>query len=121
MGRHSEGTHILKMSKSQLACTYAALILHDEGLAVSADNLKTLTNAANASVETYWPMMFEKALDGKDINDLLTTVSSGAGAAVAAGPATDGGAEEAKEEEKKESSSSEDDGGGGMGGMFDDY
>merc|ERR1711959_476592 len=111
----------LKMSKSQLACTYAALILHDEGLAVSADNLKTLTNAANATVESYWPMLFAKALEGKDINDLLTTVSSGGGAAAGpAGPASDA-VEETKEEEKKESSSSEDDGGGGMGGMFDDY
>merc|ERR1712028_81800 len=107
-----------KMSTSQLACTYAALILHDDEMAITAENIKTLVNAANVEVETYWPGLFAKALDGKDINDLLTTVSSGGGG----GAAADGGAEAgaaAAVEEKKKSSSSSDDGGGG-GAMFEE-
>merc|ERR1712167_402307 len=117
----SRSSQHIKMSTSQLACTYAALILHDDEMQISADNIKALVTAAGCDVEAYWPPMFAKALEGKDINELLTTVSSGA--AGAAGPAAApgaGAAEAAKEEEKKESSSSEDDAGGGMGGMFDD-
>jgi len=30
------------MSKSELACTYAALILHDDGLEITADNLNSI-------------------------------------------------------------------------------
>merc|ERR1711918_176297 len=112
---------LIKMSTSQLACTYAALILHDEGMAINVDNLKALTSASGATVESYWPMLFEKALGGKDINDLITTVSSsgGRGGGGGVGGAVEEAAEEAKEEEKKESSSSDE---GGMcgGGMFDD-
>merc|ERR1712097_236921 len=101
-----------KMSTSQLACTYAALILHDDEMAITAENIKTLVNAANVEVETYWPGLFAKALDGKDINDLLTTVSSGGGGGCAA--AAGDGAAAAVEEEKKKSSSSSD--GGDVGG-----
>merc|ERR1711966_164050 len=112
-----------KMSTSQLACTYAAIILHDDGMAVSADNIKALVSAAGCTVESYWPMLFAKALDGKDIDTLLTTIGAGGDGAGPAGGGGGGAAEEdaPKEEEKKESSSSSDEGGGGMGGMFDDY
>merc|ERR1712153_257725 len=104
---------INKMSKSQLACTYAALILNDDEMASSADNIKALVVAAGIEIEPYWPGLFSKA-----INDLLTTVSSGGGG----GAAADGGAEAgaaAAVEEKKKSSSSSDDGGGG-GAMFEE-
>merc|ERR1711865_269213 len=99
-----------KMSTSQLACTYAALILHDDEMAITAENIKTLVNAANVEVETYWPGLFAKALDGKDINDLLTTLSSAGG----------GGGAAAAVEEKKKSSSSSDAGDVGGAGMFDE-
>lgn len=125
------------MSKSQLACTYASLILNDDEMAISvshslihcnqlslslltqADNIKALVTAAGIEIEPYWPGLFAKALDGKDINDLLTTISSGGcgGGAAAAGGA-EGGAEAAVEEKKKSSSSSDD--GGGGGAMFDE-
>merc|ERR1711903_372719 len=110
-----------KMSTSQLACTYAALILHDDEMAITAENIKTLVNAANVEVETYWPGLFAKALDGKDINDLLTTVSSGGGGGCAGPAAAAGdGAAAAVEEEKKKSSSSSDGGDVGGAGMFDE-
>merc|ERR1719253_1598362 len=82
------------MSKSQLACTYASLILNDDEMAISADNIKALVTAAGIEIEPYWPGLFAKALDGKDMNDLLTTVScgGGGGGAAAAGGA-EGGAE----------------------------
>ncbi|KAI1639613.1 60s acidic ribosomal protein-domain-containing protein [Biscogniauxia mediterranea] len=100
------------MSTAELASSYAALILADEGLEITADKLQTLIKAANvADVEPIWTSLFAKALEGKDVKDLLSNVGSGGGAA-AAGPAAGGAAaaaaeepaaEEKKEEEKEES------------------
>ena len=72
--------------------------------------MNTLIKAAGvADVEPIWATLFAKALEGKDVKDMLLNVGSGGGAAAAApaaGGATAGGAaaaEEApKEEEKKE-------------------
>ncbi|PKY04069.1 hypothetical protein P168DRAFT_304422 [Aspergillus campestris IBT 28561] len=97
------------MSTAELACSYAALILADDGVEVTADKLQTLLSAAKVpEVEPIWTSIFAKALEGKDIKDLLTNVGSGgpaapaaAGGAAAAAPAE--AAEEKKEEEKEES------------------
>lgn len=58
-------------------------------------------------VEPIWSSLFAKALEGKDVKDLLMNVGSGGGAAAApaAGGAAAGGAaaaEEAPKEEEKE-------------------
>merc|ERR1712007_188141 len=98
-------TTLTIMSTSELACVYAALILQDDGLEISADNLNTLIKAADVDVDSYWPGLFAKALDGIDIKTLVSNVGSGAGGAGAA--AADAPAEEAKEEEKKEESEEE--------------
>jgi large subunit ribosomal protein LP1 len=101
------------MSNSELATGYAALILADEGLDITADKLQTLTKAAGIEVESIWSQLFAKALEGRDVKDMLLNVGgSGAAAAPTAGgaaAATGGGAaaaeeeEEKKEEEKEES------------------
>ncbi|KAJ4154859.1 hypothetical protein LMH87_000133 [Akanthomyces muscarius] len=98
------------MSTSELASSYAALILADDGIEITADKLQALIKAANVEVEPIWTSIFAKALEGKDVKDLLVNVGSGGGAAPAAGGAAAGGAaaadapaEEAKEEEKEES------------------
>ncbi|KAE8366932.1 60s acidic ribosomal protein-domain-containing protein [Aspergillus caelatus] len=98
------------MSTAELACSYAALILADDGIEVTADKLQTLLTAAKVQeVEPIWTSIFAKALEGKDIKELLTNVGS-AGAAAPAGGAAAGGAAapaeaaaEEKEEEKEES------------------
>merc|ERR1719383_1164428 len=88
---------------SELACTYAALILNDDDCEVTGDKISAILKDAN-------------------VRELITNIGSGvgSGAAPAAGGAAAGGAaaEEApKEEAKKESSSEEDD---DMGfGLFD--
>merc|ERR1712110_40804 len=87
---------------SELACTYAALILQDEGMDITADNMSTLCKAANVAVEPFWPGLFEKALSSVNVAELITNIGSGAGAAAAdAAPA----AEEKKEESEEESDS----------------
>ncbi|KAL6857490.1 60S acidic ribosomal protein P1 [Amphichorda felina] len=98
------------MSTPELASSYAALILADDGVDITADKLQALIKAANVEVEPIWTSIFAKALEGKDIKDLLSNVGSGGGAAApAAGGAAAGGdagadaAEEAKEEDKEES------------------
>ncbi|GAB7342170.1 hypothetical protein MBLNU457_g0427t1 [Dothideomycetes sp. NU457] len=103
------------MSTSELATSYAALILADDGVEITSEKLQTLITAAKVpDVEPIWCTLFAKALEGKDVKDLLLNVGSGGGAAAAApaaGGAAAGGdaaaAEEApaaaKEEEKEES------------------
>ncbi|EPS44915.1 hypothetical protein H072_1103 [Dactylellina haptotyla CBS 200.50] len=99
------------MATNELAVSYAALILADELIEITAEKLQTLVKAASVEVEPIWTSLFAKALEGKDVKDLLLNVGSGGGAAAAAGPsaATGGSApaeeakEEAKEEEKEES------------------
>ncbi|KAF5018901.1 hypothetical protein F66182_9096 [Fusarium sp. NRRL 66182] len=99
------------MSHAELASSYAALILADDGVEITSDKLQTLIKAAKVEeVEPIWTSIFAKALEGKDVKDILVNVGSGGGAApAAAGGAAAGGAadeapaEEAKEEEKEES------------------
>ncbi|KAL4930688.1 ribosomal protein P1 [Aspergillus undulatus] len=99
------------MSTAELACSYASLILADEGIEITADKLQTILAAAKVQeVEPIWTSIFAKALEGKDIKDLLTNVGSAgpaapaaAGGAAAAGGEAAPAAEEKKEEEKEES------------------
>ncbi|XP_030549100.1 60S acidic ribosomal protein P1-like [Rhodamnia argentea] len=100
------------MSAGELACTYAVLILHDDGIPVTAEKIASLVKAANVSVESYWPGLFAKLAEKRNIEDLVMNVGSGGGAAPMAVAAPSGGAapaaaapaaEEKKEEPKEES------------------
>merc|ERR1712212_408689 len=110
------------MSNSELACVYAALILQDDGLEISGDNLTTLIKAADVECDSYWPGLFAKALDGIDIKALVSNVGAGGGAPAAAGGAAGGeaAAEEAPAEEAKKEESEEEESDDDMGfGLFD--
>ncbi|KAL3738038.1 hypothetical protein ACJRO7_019549 [Eucalyptus globulus] len=100
------------MSAGELACTYAVLILHDDGIPVTAEKIAALVKSANVSVESYWPGLFAKLAEKRNVGDLITNVGSGGGAAAVAVTAPAGGAapaaaapaaEEKKEEPKEES------------------
>jgi len=112
------------MANSELSVSYAALILADDGVDITADKLQTLLKAAKVEdVEPIWTTLFAKALEGKDVKDLLLNVGSGGGpaAAVSGGSGGAGGnenaVEETKEEEKEEEKEESDD---DMGfGLFD--
>lgn len=64
------------------AVSYAALILADEGLEVTPDKLQTLIKAAGIEIEPIWCTIFAKALEGKDVKQILTSVQV-SGSAVA--------------------------------------
>ncbi|XP_077248417.1 large ribosomal subunit protein P1-like [Tasmannia lanceolata] len=103
------------MSISEVACTYASLILHDDGIPITAEKILALVNAAGVKVEAYWPGLFAKLLQKMSVDDLIMNVGSGGGGApvMASAPAAGGGAaaaaaaapppEEKKEEPKEES------------------
>merc|ERR1712062_760408 len=93
---------------SELACTYAALILNDDDCEITGEKIAAVLKAANVDVEPFWPSLFAGALKDVNVRELITNIGSGVGAGGAA--AAGGAAEEApKEEAKKESSSEEED------------
>ncbi|KAG0230910.1 hypothetical protein BGW41_002360 [Actinomortierella wolfii] len=85
-----------------------------------ADKLQTLLKAANIELESIMTALFAKALEGKNVAEMLTNVGA-AGAAPAAGAAAPAGgaaAAEEKAEEKKEEAKEESDEDMGFG-LFD--
>ncbi|PSS32956.1 60S acidic ribosomal protein like [Actinidia chinensis var. chinensis] len=98
---------------SELATVYAALILHDDCIAITAEKIAALIKAAGVEVESYWPSLFAKLLEKKSVDDLIMNVGSGggSGAVTMAAPSAGGAAaapaaaavEEKQEEPKDES------------------
>ncbi|KAJ0250072.1 60S acidic ribosomal protein P1-2 [Hirschfeldia incana] len=108
----------------ELACSYAVMILEDEGIAITSDKIATLVKAAGVEIESYWPMLFAKMADKRNVTDLIMNVGAGGGGGgapvSAAAPAAAGGAAAAApaKEEKKDEPAEESDGDLGFG-LFD--
>jgi large subunit ribosomal protein LP1 len=77
-----------------------------------SEKIIAITNAAGIELESIWATLLAKALEGKNVKELLSNVGSGGGAPAVGAPAAGGGAaaaaaeapaEEKKEEEKEES------------------
>ncbi|GAC73482.1 predicted transporter [Moesziomyces antarcticus T-34] len=87
-----------------------------------SEKIVQLTTAAGAPVEPIWATLMAKALEGKDVKELLTNVGAGGASVAVAAPAggaaaAGGAAEEAKEDKKEEEKEESDD---DMGfGLFD--
>ena len=106
---------------SELACVYAALILNDDGLEISAENIQKIITASGVEVEAYWPTLFAKMCKGKDLNALIASVGTGGGGsgggggggggggAPAAGAAAAGGGAAAAKEPEPEPEEEEED------------
>ncbi|KAK7258443.1 hypothetical protein RIF29_24020 [Crotalaria pallida] len=104
---------VVKMSHGETACSYAALILYDDGIPVTAEKISALLKSAKIEVESYWPPLFAKLAEKRNLGDLIASArgGGGGGAAAAAPAAAAGGAaaataapvEEKKEEPKEES------------------
>ncbi|TDL13497.1 hypothetical protein BD410DRAFT_903288 [Rickenella mellea] len=113
-------------ANTELATSYAALILADEGIEITSDKIIALTTAANVEVEPIWASLLAKALEGKNVKEILLNVSAAPSSGV---PATGGGGgaaavaaeapkEEAKKTEEEAEESDDDDVGIGFG-LFD--
>ena len=90
-----------------LACTYAALILHDDGQEVTADKISAVVSASGLELEPYWSGLFAKFLEQKSVGDLISNVGAGGGGgggggAAAGGDAGGDTAAAAPEEEEEE-------------------
>lgn len=108
-----------EMTRDQMACVFATLLLHDDGQEVNEEGVKKVIAATGIKVQPYWPSLFLKAIGDRDITSLLTCGGgSGAGAAPAqAAPAQTGGK---KPEEKKKDEPAEEVQEESIGGLFDD-
>ncbi|XP_052180242.1 60S acidic ribosomal protein P1-like [Diospyros lotus] len=76
----------------EIACTYAILILYDDGIPITAEKINAIIKAANVRVEPYLPSLFAKLVQKRNVDDLILNVGSGGGAAAvatAAAPAAD--------------------------------
>ena len=98
---HVEVSALSKQQHDELACTYAALLLHDGELEITEEKLNKVITASGNEVEGYWPGLFAKALQGRNIDDLLTNVAAAAPVAGAPAAAAGGAAQEAPKEEPK--------------------
>ncbi|XP_004517026.1 large ribosomal subunit protein P1-like [Cicer arietinum] len=99
------------MSAGELACIYSILMLHNDGIAITAEKINTILKVAGVTVESYWPRLFAKLAQNKSTDDLVLNVGAAGGAAVAVSATAAGGAveaaapaAEAKKEEAKEES-----------------
>merc|ERR1712188_86351 len=93
--------------KEELAMSYAALILHDDGLPITEENLGKILAAANVKVQPFWPRVFAKILDGKDADTINDIIMGGGAAPAAGGTAPAGGAAAAEEAPKEEAPAEE--------------
>merc|ERR1711981_75028 len=103
-----EAKSLSKGDHDELCVSYAALMLHDDGVEITAEKLSKVVKESGNTVEPYWPMLFAKALKTHNIKDLLT----GLGSAGGDGAAAAGDAPAEKEEEKEEEEDVD------MGGLF---
>ena len=107
---------------SQLALTYASLILYDDGQDITAEKLSALLKSAGVKVESYWPKIFAKAVSGRNFADFFNF--GGASAPAVASTSAPVAAE--KKNDKKEDKKAkvveqpkEEEEEVGMGGLFD--
>lgn len=102
------------MASPELSIVYAALILDDDGMEITADKLNSLLSAAGVQVESYWVDLFSEYFKNHSISDLIKATSLGGAPSAAAAAPVAGEAQEEKKEEKKEEEEV------AMAGGFDD-
>ena len=101
----------------ELSVIYAALILNDEGMEITADKLKTLLDAAGVTIESYWIDMFADFLAKQDLEEMIKGTNLGGAGPAAAVAGGEAAAEEKAEEKKEEEAAAMD---MDLGDMFGD-
>ena len=77
---------ISKAEHDELCCVYASLLLFDDKVEITADELNNVIIASGNTVEAYYPEFFAKYLSSVDLYTFLNNVGS---AAPAAAPVTE--------------------------------
>jgi len=83
----------------ELACTYAALILHDDGQEITEDKINAVVKGAGITIEPYWASLFSKFLQSKPVEELI---SNDGGGDAGGGGGGEAAKEEAVEEEEED-------------------
>ncbi len=86
---------------AEVAIPYAILALHDDGVAISAENINKMLAAAGIELEPVWVNVFVQAFAGQDVGKFLTAFTSSAPAGAAAPAAAAAAAPAAAAEDKK--------------------
>jgi large subunit ribosomal protein LP1 len=81
------GFTVTNAEREELLVTFACLILNDDNLPITADNIGKLVKAANGKVQPYWPKLFSQLLQTRKVNDLLAGGGAGGPAVGPAAPA----------------------------------
>merc|ERR1719230_1846644 len=82
-------SQLSKEQSDELLCTYAALILHDDGAEINPAAMNNLIKASGCTVEGYWPTLFAKMIQTNGMEALLAAGGGGGGGGVSA-PTTGG-------------------------------
>jgi large subunit ribosomal protein LP1 len=112
---------ISKAEHDELVSVYAALLLHDDNVEITADKLNKVITASGNTVESYYPEFFEKYFQGVNLKTLLESVSAApAGGVVASAPVEEKKEkkEDKKDAKKKEEPKEEEEEAGGFGDLF---
>lgn len=107
---------------AELAVPYAILVLQDDKVEITEENVNKVLDAAGVSVEPIWVKVFVQAFAGQDLSKFLTNITAGisAGPAVAAAPVAAAAAPAAAKEDKKAAAKKEESEEEEMGfGLFD--
>jgi len=115
-----------KAEHDELCCVYAALLLFDDKVDITADKLNKVIQASGNTVEGYYPEFFAKYLSSVDLNTLISSVGAGPATAAPVQAATTAAADKKddkkapakKEEKKKEPEPEPEEDAGGFGDLF---
>ncbi|CAN1747857.1 60S acidic ribosomal protein P1-2 [Linum perenne] len=69
------------MSSGEIACSYAIMILHDEGIPITSDKISALVKASGVKCESYWPSLFAKLAEKRNVEDLILNAGAAGGVA----------------------------------------
>eukprot|EP00295_Goniomonas_pacifica_P016914 CAMPEP_0175861996 /NCGR_PEP_ID=MMETSP0107_2-20121207/31699_1 /TAXON_ID=195067 ORGANISM="Goniomonas pacifica, Strain CCMP1869" /NCGR_SAMPLE_ID=MMETSP0107_2 /ASSEMBLY_ACC=CAM_ASM_000203 /LENGTH=111 /DNA_ID=CAMNT_0017178945 /DNA_START=133 /DNA_END=468 /DNA_ORIENTATION=- len=60
------------------ACSFAVLLLHDEGVPITAENIKKLVASVGLEVEPFWPALFAGLVlkEKITIDELVCSIST---------------------------------------------
>ena len=55
---------------NEAICTYSALMLHDDGIEITAERLTKAIKSSGNDAVPYWPSLFAKALQQNDVQKM---------------------------------------------------